>query len=111
MYLAPFRNRANRAPTHIFPKELTAAHDFLGRIERGLPELGHMSALILWGDSDFAFKEHERQRFRTLFASHRDITLRNAGHFIQEDAPGQICDAILDWYASPDAPPRRPCAG
>ncbi len=99
MYLAPFRRRATRRPTHIFPRELTAAEPFLGTVERGLPALADKPALILWGDSDFAFKEHERARFRALFPQHHDITLRGAGHFIQEDAPEAICTAIENWQA------------
>lgn len=99
MYLAPFSRRATRRPTHIFPHELTAAEPFLREVERGLPALASKQALILWGDKDFAFKEHERARFRTLFPDHRDVTLQGAGHFIQEDAPEAICVAIEDWLA------------
>ena len=98
MYLAPFRRRASRRPTHVFPRELTSAWPFLSEVEHGLPALANKPALILWGDSDFAFREHERNRFRALFPQHRDVTLHNAGHFIQEDAPEEICAAIRDWY-------------
>ncbi len=107
MYLAPFRRRAARKPTHVFPRELTAAEPFLRAVEQGLPALAGKPALILWGDSDFAFKEHERARFRALFPHHRDVTLHGAGHFIQEDAPDAICAAIEDWTGarSPNATP------
>jgi len=99
MYLAPFRARTARRPTYVFPNQLTAADPFLREIERGLPKLVDKPALILWGDHDFAFKEHERARFRRVFPDHRDVTLREAGHFIQEDAPETICAAIHSWYA------------
>lgn len=98
MYLAPFQTRALRRPTHIFPKQLTAAAPFLRDVERDLPQISDKPALILWGDRDFAFKEHERGRFRTAFPKHRDITLHGAGHFIQEDAPDTICTAIEAWH-------------
>ena len=98
MYFAPFKRRDLRAPTHIFPKQLMAAKPFLRKLENGLPAISDKPALILWGDSDFAFKEKERNRFRITFANHRDITLAGAGHFVQEDASGEISTAILDWY-------------
>ncbi|HHN66545.1 MAG TPA: alpha/beta fold hydrolase [Thermopetrobacter sp.] len=104
MYLAPFRQRAARRPTHVFPRELTAAEPFLREVQEGLPALADKPALILWGDSDFAFKTHERARFRSLFPDHRDVTLHGAGHFIQEDAPDAICAAIEAWF---DAPSRE----
>ena len=98
MYLGPFSHRQKRRPTNIFPKQLIAARQFLQDIEKGLPLIGHKPALVLWGDSDFAFKEKERQRFRTAFPDHRDIDLPGAGHFVQEDAPDEISTAIADWY-------------
>ncbi|MBD1549644.1 alpha/beta fold hydrolase [Roseibium aggregatum] len=104
MYLAPFRKRSARRPTHIFPRELTAAEPFLREVERGLAAISDKPALILWGDRDFAFREHERARFRALFADHRDITLHGAGHFIQEDAPDAICKAIEAWFSVPPLP-------
>jgi haloalkane dehalogenase len=98
MYLAPFKDRGRRHPTHIFPKQLMAANQFLQELENGLPAIQDKPALILWGDRDFAFKEHERDRFRKAFPDHRDIQLTGAGHFIQEDAPDEISAAIADWY-------------
>lgn len=100
MYSAPFRLRSARRPTHVFPRQLTAADSFLREIERGLVDIGGRPALILWGDRDFAFKEHERGRFRALFPDHQEVTLHGAGHFIQEDAPEAICEAIESWHAT-----------
>lgn len=106
MYLAPFRHRETRRPTAIFPRQLVSAGPFLSRIEVALPDIADKPALILWGDKDFAFKTAERAQFRAAFPNHRDVTLRNAGHFIQEDAPGPICEAIEAWYADdPVTPP------
>lgn len=98
MYFAPFRNPKMRHPTHIFPKQLVASKKFLKELEDGLPAIKDKPALILWGDSDFAFKEDERDRFRTFFPNHRDVDLAGAGHFIQEDAPDLISETIADWY-------------
>ncbi|MCI0541706.1 MAG: alpha/beta fold hydrolase [Verrucomicrobia subdivision 3 bacterium] len=101
-YLLPFRMRSARRPTYVFPGELRKAKALLEYVRDGLPALGDKPALLTWGDSDRAFREQERQRFKKLFKFHQDVTLHNAGHFIQEDAPEHICDAILEWHESLD---------
>jgi haloalkane dehalogenase len=98
MYQAPFRQRRDRVPTHVFPRQLRQARPFLADIDRQLPSLADIPALILWGQKDFAFHQPERTRFERLFPRHRTILLPHAGHFIQEDAPHKITRAIRQWY-------------
>lgn len=100
IYLMPFRDRSDRAPTHIFPNQLRAAHPFLAEIYQRLGTLLDKRALILWGQKDFAFQEPERLRFENLFTNHQTILLPNAGHFIQEDAPDEIVRAIRHWFTN-----------
>ena len=100
MYLAPFEKRPNRAQTHIFPRQLQAASPFLAEIYKGLPTLADKPALIVWGQKDFAFQEPERARFEQLFPKHKTTLLPNAGHFIQEDAPDEIVQAVRGWFAA-----------
>lgn len=99
MYLGPFASRASRAPTHIFPAQLRAAEPFLRNIYEQLPSLSDRPALIVWGMRDFAFQAPERNRFESLFPDHETVLLENAGHFIQEDASGEIAAAVRDWHA------------
>lgn len=98
MYLAPFEKREDRPPTHVFPRQLAAAAPFLDRVNLNLNVLADRPALIVWGLRDFAFQAPERERFELLFPKHRTVLLREAGHFIQEDAPEEIAAAIRDWY-------------
>jgi haloalkane dehalogenase len=49
---------------------------------------------------DFAFQEPERLRFEKLFTDHKTILLANAGHFIQEDSPDEIVQAIRQWFTN-----------
>ena len=100
MYHAPFKNRDNRKQTHIFPAQLWDAELFLSKVYKGLPSISDKPALIVWGLKDFAFQEPERQRFEKIFKNHKTILLKDAGHFIQEDAPHKISDAIKTWYPS-----------
>jgi len=98
MYDAPFKDRANRKQTHIFPAELWDADEFLKDVYEGLETIADKPALIVWGTEDFAFQEPERERFEEIFKKHKTILLEEAGHFIQEDAPHEISDAIKAWY-------------
>lgn len=96
-YRGPFRDRAARIPTHVFPREITRSRAYLRGVEEGLARLRHLPALILWGNRDFAFRAGERRRFESLFPDHRTLILEGAGHFIQEDAADEICQAIRLW--------------
>ncbi len=96
-YRGPFSRKESREPTHVFAREILRSMDYLAGVERGLDRIGHLPALLLWGDRDPAFREAERVRFERLFPDHRTVVLRGAGHFIQEDAAGEIVAQILRW--------------
>lgn len=96
-YRKPFPDKASRLPTRIFPREITRSHSFLTEVEAGLANLTERPVLILWPDRDIAFRAQERARFEVLFPRHQTIELRGAGHYIQEDAPAEIVDAVQAW--------------
>jgi len=93
-YRAPFRSPDSRTPTHVFPRAITGARDFLAAVEAGLAALRDTPAVLMWGDRDPAFRAKERDRFAALLPNHRRADLRGAGHFIQEDAPEEIAAAV-----------------
>ena len=96
-YRRPFADPADRLPTRVFPREIVASRGFLEEVEQGLQALAEKPALLVWGDKDRAFVERHRQRLAAAFPDHWSVRLRGAGHFIQEDAPGRIVDAIREW--------------
>lgn len=98
MYLAPFKERHQRSPTHIFPAQLTDANKFLSNIQQQINTLSDRPALLVWGMQDFAFQKPERLRFESIFRYHQTVLLKNAGHFIQEDSPVEIAEAIRKFY-------------
>jgi haloalkane dehalogenase len=59
--------------------------------------LKDLPALIIWGERDTAFRKAQRLKFEKLFTRHRTIILKRAAHYIQEEAPDEIADAIRDW--------------
>jgi haloalkane dehalogenase len=96
-YRGPFPTPESRRPMHVFPREILHSRTFLAEIERQLPKLSDRPALLVWPSKDIAFREPERKRWEQLFPNHRTVILEGAGHFIQEDAPDEIVNAIESW--------------
>lgn len=97
-YRGPFPTRDSRWPTRVFPREIRGSSAFLAQVEQGLAALSERPVLIVWGDRDVAFLARERERFEQTFPSHRTVPLPGSGHYIQEDAPEEIADAIELWW-------------
>ena len=82
------------------PKELLAARPLLDRLARDVPAtLGAKQALLVWGMKDFAFRPGPNiPRMRAAFDDHVLVELPDAKHYIQEDAPERITEAILNRF-------------
>ena len=96
-YRGPFPTPESRRPIHVLPREILGSRGFLGDIERGLAALRDRPALLVWPTKDVAFRDRERRTWEAMFPQHRTVVLDGAGHYIQEDAPGEIVDAIRSW--------------
>lgn len=99
-YAAYFQTflEGDRTPVTTFPRELVAAKSFLASVEARMEKLEKLHSLIVWGEQDFAFGADFRRRFEAFFPNHRTVLLRDAGHFIQEDAPDEIAAAIREQF-------------
>jgi haloalkane dehalogenase len=84
-------------PTRLFSREILGSRPFLADVERGLPALRDRPALLVWPTGDVAFGDRERRRWEEVFPDHRTVALEGAGHYIQEDAAGEIVAAIRGW--------------
>ena len=96
-YRGPFPTPESRRPLHVFPREIIGSTPFLAEVERGLAALRDRPALIVWPDKDPVFAAEEHARFEAAFPDHKTVALTGAGHYIQEDAPREIVDAIRSW--------------
>lgn len=96
-YTAPFPTRSRRSGTRRFIAQVTGARTTLERLERELPRISHLPSLILWGTEDGFFGNDELERLSELFENRTVERLEGAGHFIQSDAPDDVCKAILAW--------------
>jgi haloalkane dehalogenase len=82
------------------PKEIRAAKPLLERLDREVPaKLGSKPALIVWGMKDFGFRPRGCiPPFREAFPDHEVVELKQAKHYIQEDAPSEIAAAITQRF-------------
>lgn len=77
------------------PKQIIDATPLLERLSRDVPEkLGSKRALIVWGLKDRGFRPSMIPRVRQAFTDVEVVELERAKHYIQEDAPAEIADAI-----------------
>lgn len=82
------------------PKQIIGATPLLERLAREVPaKLGSKPALIPWGMRDPGFRPRMIPRVRDAFADVVVIELPGAKHYIQEDAPTDIADAIVKRFA------------
>ena len=69
------------------------------RLARDAPDtLGHKPTLPIWGMKDPLFPPKLIPQMRVTFADHVLVELPDANHFIQEDAPDQIAEAIAQRF-------------
>jgi haloalkane dehalogenase len=82
------------------PRQLLAARPLLQRLAGDVPAtLGAKPALLLWGMKDLAFRPgHLLPRMQAAFPSNVTVRLPHAGHYIQEDAPEEIAQAISQRF-------------
>jgi haloalkane dehalogenase len=108
-YGAPFPTREHQLAARIFPRLVPTRPDHAGaydnrRAAAALREL-RLPVLPIWGDADPITGPWEPQ-VRALFAAAEvapTVWIRDAGHFLQEDAGEEIARAIAAWVRSTTA--------
>ena len=98
-YRGPFPTVDSRAGTAEFVRQLTLSSNWLAQLESGVRRhLSHLPLLLTWGVEDLAYTPAFMDTFRRDFPQTRAVRL-DAKHFIQEDAPGEVSQAIQDFLA------------
>ncbi|WP_300609458.1 hypothetical protein, partial [Trebonia sp.] len=82
------------------PRQLLAARPLLRRLAGDVPAaLGAKPALLVWGMRDLAFRPaHLLPRMQAAFADSVTVELPRARHFIFEDAPEEIAQAVTKRF-------------
>lgn len=66
----------------------------LERLWQKMPVLDGISKTFVWGMKDIAFRDKELQRWERTFPEARSIRLDGVGHFVQEEAPETLAEAV-----------------
>ena len=99
-YQRALGTRERRHASAVLPRAITGSRSFLESVAEDLDVLRELPTLLLWADGDPAFRERDRKRWQELLPNRTDVTVPNAGHFLQSDAPQEVAAAIRDWWPS-----------
>jgi haloalkane dehalogenase len=83
-----------------FPKQIIDADPWLQTLVERVPDvLGGKPLLLTWGMKDFGFPPKAFiPTWQSMFSDVVTVPLENAKHYIQENAPDQISDAIIQRF-------------
>ncbi len=100
-YAAVVPTPESRKGIAVFPREIRGAEPWLAQLERRVAtSLADKPIVLVWGMKDPAFgRDQVIARWADTFPQATVIRLEDAGHYIQEDAPERIVDAIASAYA------------
>ena len=98
-FLAPYDSWGNRRAIYHFVKDipLSPRHPtwpLLQQIEQGLTSLGDLPIQLIWGMRDWCFRPQCLERFQQCWPQARVCKIETAGHYVVEDAPGQVRDTV-----------------
>jgi haloalkane dehalogenase len=91
-----------------FPHQILASGAWLERLaSQASQALGDKPVLLVWGMKDRAFGSPKViERWQQYFPDAEVVVLADANHFIQEDAPDRIADAVAKHFGT--TPPSGP---
>lgn len=96
-YLNALASPADRKGCLVFPGQIIGSTPWLSQLRDSLSVLKHTPALIVWGMKDIAFREKELKRWEKIFPRARSVRVLHAGHFVQEEAPGELAEAVIPF--------------
>lgn len=101
--LAPYNSWINRLATLKFVQDIPLkpadpSYALARQVDRNLFRLSSKPMLICWGERDFVFDRDYLQEWRRRFPRAEVHRFPEAGHYVLEDAPGQIADIVLDFF-------------
>ena len=99
-YRAPFPDYWSRIATLAFQRDIPLTErdrsaPLMAEIHERLPELG-VPLTLLWGMRDRVFQPVFLEQWRELFPNAKVVELADAAHYLVEDRPDAVTDAIED---------------
>ncbi|MBI3570532.1 MAG: alpha/beta fold hydrolase [Gammaproteobacteria bacterium] len=101
-YLTIHDTPAKRAGLAAFPKMIPNRADhlnasYIDQIQKEL-ERWEIPVLVMWADGDMAWKPDEGARVAQMVPDGEFYLVRNAGHFLQEDAGEEIAQRLVRFF-------------
>lgn len=103
-YRAPFPDYWSRIGTLAFPRDIPLTErdpsaPAIAQIQERLPALGR-PLLLIWGMRDRVFQPVFIDQWRTLMPDLSVVTLDDASHYLVEDRPDAVSDAVDTFVKS-----------
>lgn len=99
-YLNAIGKPEDRIGCMVLPKQIVASTPWLGRLWDKMPALRSKPALIVWGMKDIAFREKELKQWERAFPQAQSVHLDTVGHYVQEEAPDDLANAVVPFLAN-----------
>jgi len=102
-YLAPYTDWNSRVAVHAFVRDIPLEEDHptrktLDEIDGRLSTLASKPMLVIWGADDFCFTEKDfLPEWRRRFPDAEVHVLKDAGHYVVEDAHERIIPLLSDF--------------
>jgi haloalkane dehalogenase len=93
-YLEQTSTPEERKGHWVFPGQIIGASDWLASLWDQRHTLNDKVALIAWGGKDIAFREKQLQTWMTEFPKAKVIRFPESGHYILEENPVELAEAI-----------------
>jgi pimeloyl-ACP methyl ester carboxylesterase len=102
--LEPYNNWANRVAIEAFVRDIPMrpshpTYAALATLEQRLPSLAEMPSALIWGMQDWCFRPECLRRFQQVWPDAKVTEIADAGHYVLEDATGDVLDAIEVFLA------------
>ncbi|MDM4014829.1 alpha/beta fold hydrolase [Roseiconus lacunae] len=106
--LRPYDSWANRVAIDAFVRDIPMSksaptYQTLLDLEQRLPSLANLPSLLVWGMKDWCFRPDCLRRFQQAWPNARSLEIDDAGHYVIEDAPEAVLEAIESFVADVEA--------
>lgn len=96
-YLRALATPDERKGCAVLPKQIIASTPWLDQLWTRISTLNDKPKLIVWGLKDIAFRERELLRWVRTFPEAQTVRLSSVGHFVQEEAPDELAEAVVPF--------------
>ncbi|WP_153558645.1 alpha/beta fold hydrolase [Roseimaritima sediminicola] len=104
--LAPYRTWHDRVAIDAFVKDIPMrpshpTYAVLEDLEQRLPLLEHLPVRFVWGMKDWCFRPECLHRLQPIFPHQQTTQLDDVGHYVMEEAPDAVIQAIGSLGTAP----------